>query len=237
MLGNPLFLARVTRQKWAEQTAGPRAAFRRKIWSIRRYAGPRLKRAFDLTVAGTAMLFVLPIGSLLYLAIRLDSPGPVFFSQVRIGKGGKPFHVWKFRSMYIDAEERKKALEANADMSGGIRFKMKKDPRVTRVGRLLRISSMDELPQLWNILKGEMSLVGPRPPIPQEVAEYSLRARRRLNGVPGLTCIWQVSGRSNIPFEQQVEMDIDYLSQPSLWLDILLVLRTVPAVLFARGAY
>ena len=139
--------------------------------------------------------------------------------------------------MYIDAEERKLALQAHNEMVGGTIFKMKRDPRITRVGRFIRKASIDELPQLWNVLLGDMSLVGPRPPVPAEVVLYSSRHRQRLSVKPGITCIWQVSGRSDIPFEAQVELDIKYIEKRSFIYDVRLLLATVPAVLFARGAY
>ena len=145
--------------------------------------------------------------------------------------------MYKLRSMYVDAEQRLAALKAQNEMAGGVIFKMKDDPRVTRVGRYIRKGSIDELPQLWNVLKGDMSLVGPRPPIPAEVAEYTLSDRRRLEVTPGITCIWQVSGRSQIPFKEQVELDVAYIDSQSLWTDVVLLLRTVPAVLLGRGAY
>ena len=135
------------------------------------------------------------------------------------------------------AEARKTALSAENEMHGGVTFKMKADPRITRVGKYIRRGSIDELPQLWNVLRGEMSLVGPRPPLPSEVAEYSIEDRRRLDVVPGITCIWQVSGRSEIPFERQVELDVAYIESQSIRLDLLLLLKTVPAVLLGRGAY
>jgi lipopolysaccharide/colanic/teichoic acid biosynthesis glycosyltransferase len=137
----------------------------------------------------------------------------------------------------IDAEARKAALAKNNEMDGGVIFKMKHDPRITRVGRYIRRASIDELPQLWNVLKGDMSLVGPRPPVPSEVSQYTLSDRRRLEAKPGITCVWQVSGRSDIPFEQQVELDFAYIESQSLWMDIKLLLKTIPAVLLGRGAY
>jgi lipopolysaccharide/colanic/teichoic acid biosynthesis glycosyltransferase len=161
----------------------------------------------------------------------------VLFSQTRIGLGGSPFKCWKLRSMYIDAEQRKQELLEQNEMDGGTTFKMKRDPRVTRVGRFIRKASIDELPQLWNVFVGDMSLVGPRPPVPREVALYTARERQRLFVKPGITCIWQVSGRSDIPFPEQVLLDIEYIHKRSLWMDIKLLLRTLPAVLLARGAY
>ena len=139
--------------------------------------------------------------------------------------------------MFRDAEQRKQELLQLNEMAGGVTFKMKHDPRVTRVGRFIRKASIDELPQLWNVFNGDMSLVGPRPPVPQEVAQYSAHERQRLAVKPGITCIWQVSGRSDIPFNEQVLMDIEYIRRRSLWLDISLLLRTIPAVLLARGSY
>ena len=139
--------------------------------------------------------------------------------------------------MFTDAEERKQALMAANEMAGGVIFKMKDDPRITRVGRIIRKTLIDELPQLWNVLKGEMSLVGPRPPVPQEVNQYSLSDRRRLEVIPGITCIWQVSGRSDIPFDRQVELDVQYIQSQSLWTDLKILLKTVPALLLGSGAY
>ena len=197
---------------------------------------PSVKRILDVVLATLLVLATLPLLVAVAVAIKLDSPGPVFFRQVRIGRKGQAFTLWKFRSMSVDAESERRHLEHESAMSGGIRFKMASDPRITRVGRWIRRLSIDELPQLFNIIAGDMSLVGPRPPIPREVAGYDLTARRRLDPVPGLTCIWQVSGRSQIPFRQQVEMDIDYGHRQSLTLDLILLARTVPAVLLARGA-
>jgi lipopolysaccharide/colanic/teichoic acid biosynthesis glycosyltransferase len=145
--------------------------------------------------------------------------------------------MWKFRSMYMDAEARKAELMAQNEMAGGVIFKMKDDPRVTKVGKFIRKTSIDELPQLWNVMTGEMSLVGPRPPVPPEVDQYSLSDRRRLEVIPGITCIWQVSGRSEIPFDQQVELDVQYIESQSFWTDIKILLKTVPALLFGTGAY
>jgi len=195
------------------------------------------KRGLDLVGALVLLLTLSPIFLLVAVLIRLDSPGPVLFKQTRVGKWGRPFAMYKFRSMYVDAEARKAALAAQNEMAGGVTFKMKDDPRVTRVGRFIRKGSIDELPQLWNVLKGDMSLVGPRPPLPQEVAAYSLSDRRRLDVIPGITCIWQVSGRSAIPFPQQVELDVAYIESQSVWGDIAILLKTVPAVLLGRGAY
>ena len=196
-----------------------------------------IKRAIDVFGAAIGLMLLAPLVPVVALLIRLDSPGAVFFSQTRVGARGREFRCWKLRSMFIDAEARKQALEQQNEMAGGVLFKMKRDPRITRVGRVIRKASIDELPQLWNVLVGDMSLVGPRPAVPSEVAQYSSHERGRLAVKPGITCLWQVSGRSDLPFEEQVALDIEYAGRRSLWLDLEILLRTVPAVLFARGAY
>ncbi|MGC9326719.1 MAG: sugar transferase, partial [Candidatus Hinthialibacter sp.] len=161
--------------------------------------------------------------------------GPVLFWQTRMGKQGREFAFPKFRSMRIDAEAVKPRLMRRRQNS--VTFKMKNDPRVTWIGRIIRRTSIDELPQLWCVLKGEMSLVGPRPPLPCEVEKYSVTDWRRLAVTPGLTCIWQVNGRSDIPFKQQVQLDVEYIESQNFLLDIILLLKTVPAVVLGRGAY
>ena len=196
-----------------------------------------LKRIMDCIGSGIGLLLLSPLFAVMAILIKLESPGPVLFSQTRIGKDGVEFRCWKFRSMFQDAEQRKQELLQQNEMAGGVTFKMKHDPRVTRVGRFIRKASIDELPQLWNVFNGDMSLVGPRPPVPQEVAQYTAHERQRLAVKPGITCIWQVSGRSDIPFNEQVLLDIEYIRSRSLWLDISLLLRTIPAVLLARGSY
>ena len=197
----------------------------------------RCKRTIDCLASGLGILVLSPFFVLLAIAIKLESPGPVLFSQTRLGQGGTPFKCWKFRSMFVDAEQRKQELLAENEMGGDITFKMKCDPRISRVGRFIRKASVDELPQLWNVFVGDMSLVGPRPPIPQEVANYTAYDRQRLMVKPGITCIWQVSGRSDVPFDEQVGLDIQYIAGRSLRMDVRLLIRTIPAVLFARGAY
>ena len=194
------------------------------------------KRVVDIVFSATALLLLSPFLVVVALFIRLYSKGSVLFSQARVGKQGKEFLFWKFRSMYIDAEERKAALMKKNEMQGGVLFKMKNDPRITRVGKFIRKYSIDELPQLWNVLIGDMSLVGPRPPLPKEVAQYTPYQRRRLEVTPGITGVWQVSGRSSIPFPQQVNMDLEYIANQSFLYDIALLLKTVPAVLGARGS-
>jgi exopolysaccharide biosynthesis polyprenyl glycosylphosphotransferase len=195
-----------------------------------------VKRIFDLVVGGVVVLAGLPLWLAIALAIRLTSRGPVFYSQERVGRSGRRFGMVKFRSMYIDAEERLAELAEVNEASGPL-FKMRDDPRVTSVGRWLRKFSLDEFPQLINVLRGEMSLVGPRPPLPHEVEKYSKNDWRRLEVVPGMTGLWQVSGRSSLTFEEMVRLDLFYIENWSVALDLTLLFRTVPAVLFARGAY
>jgi lipopolysaccharide/colanic/teichoic acid biosynthesis glycosyltransferase len=197
-----------------------------------------LKRGLDLLLVVPALLLLSPLFLAVALAIKLYDRGPVLFWQVRVGRHGREFPFPKFRSMCVDAEAvRARLMAENQHGSEGVTFKMKRDPRITPVGRLIRRTSIDELPQLWCVLIGDMSLVGPRPPLPGEVARYSLADRERLEVIPGLTCIWQVNGRSEVPFPQQVQMDLDYIQQPSLWADIKLLLKTLPAVIKGRGAY
>ncbi len=206
------------------------------IWVIRNKITGNLKRALDLVVASIALVFAAPVMLITAILIKLDSPGPVLFYQPRVGKWGKEFYCYKFRSMYIDAEERIKELRAQNEADGPI-FKIKRDPRITRVGRIIRKLSIDELPQIFNVLKGEMSLVGPRPPLPREVAEYTYEQVGRLNAIPGITGLQQVSGRSDLDFKRWVELDLQYIEEQSLLKDIEILLRTIPAVIFGKGAY
>ncbi len=196
-----------------------------------------LIRCFDLFVAVIALLVLAPLLLVVMCCIFISSPGPIFYFQERVGLNGRKFKFWKFRSMVVNAEQQKDDLKSDGGDADSVRFKMKQDPRVTPVGRFIRKYSIDELPQLWNVIKGDMSLVGPRPPIPKEVNMYSSSDRRRMRIIPGITCIWQVSGRSEIPFEEQVKLDEDYIISASFWTNIRLLLRTVPAVLFGKGAY
>ncbi|MGQ9489221.1 MAG: undecaprenyl-phosphate glucose phosphotransferase [Anaerolineae bacterium] len=195
-----------------------------------------LKRAVDLIISGLAIILLAPVWLLVALAIRLDSPGPILFRQERIGRHGKPFILYKFRSMYQDAEARLEELRARNE-AGGPLFKMRADPRRTRVGRIIRKTSLDELPQLINVLRGEMSLVGPRPGLASEVAQYQDWHRKRLEVLPGITGLWQVSGRSNLTFDEMVMLDIYYAENWSLSMDLRIMLRTVPQILFGEGAY
>jgi exopolysaccharide biosynthesis polyprenyl glycosylphosphotransferase len=194
-----------------------------------------LKRALDVVVAAAALIVLSPLLLVVSLLIALGSPGPVLFRQTRVGRHGKPFAMLKLRSMVVDAEARRQALLSHNEQSGPV-FKIKDDPRVTRVGRFIRRFSIDELPQLVNVLRGEMSLVGPRPPLPEEVARYEPWQRRRLSVRPGITCLWQVSGRNGVSFEQWMYLDMRYIDHWSLNEDLKLILRTVPAVVTGRGA-
>ncbi len=212
--------------------------FRKKyLWKIIIGGSNSFKRLLDIMVSLVMMLLISPFLFLVALAIKLTDRGPVFFWQARVGQWGKEFPFPKFRSMVVNAEALRKKLMDSNDHKNGVTFKMKKDPRVTWIGRIIRKTSVDELPQLWCVLKGDMSLVGPRPPLPGEVLHYSLRDRRRLDVKPGLTCIWQVSGRGDIPFDRQVELDVRYIESQSLGLDLVLLLKTAPAILIGKGAY
>jgi exopolysaccharide biosynthesis polyprenyl glycosylphosphotransferase len=194
------------------------------------------KRAFDVLSSTFALVVFSPLLLATAVAVKLESPGPVFFRQTRVGLNGRPFRMFKFRSMHVDAEERLASLLAQNEASGPV-FKMKNDPRVTRVGRFIRRTSIDELPQFLNVLAGHMSVVGPRPPIPAEVKQYQRWQRRRLSVKPGITCTWQVSGRSDISFDQWMRLDLEYIDHWSLWRDVQICFRTIPAVLTSRGAH
>jgi len=195
-----------------------------------------VKRVIDVLGAGSALLLFAPVLGIAALAVRLTSPGPVIFRQTRLGKNGRPFQVLKLRSMVADAEARWAEVAQRNEMSGPV-FKVRNDPRITPVGRWLRTWSLDELPQLWNVLRGEMSLVGPRPPLPHEVDQYESSDRRRLSVRPGITCLWQISGRNHIQFADWVEMDLYYIDHWSLPLDLWILLRTPLAVLRRDGAF
>ena len=195
-----------------------------------------VKRAIDVAGGLLLMVVLAPILLVTAIAIRVSSRGPVLYVQVRVGKGGRSFRMLKFRSMRRQAhDDRDDVIHLN-EVSGPV-FKIREDPRLTRVGRLIRKLSIDELPQLMNVVVGQMSLVGPRPPLPEEYETYGLRERRRLSVRPGLTCIWQVSGRSDLDFERWVDMDLRYIDTWTFWLDLKLLLLTIPAVLSGRGAY
>jgi exopolysaccharide biosynthesis polyprenyl glycosylphosphotransferase len=190
-----------------------------------------LKRAMDVTGAAAGLVLLSPLLVLVALAIKLTSPGPVLFRQRRVGRANAVFQMWKFRTMVHGAQDMQDELEHLNEMEGGRMFKIAEDPRVTRIGRLLRRASIDELPQLWNVLRGEMSLVGPRPCVRYEYEKYLPRHRGRCGTLPGLTGLWQVNGKNKTTFEEMMELDLRYVRTKSLWLDISIIVRTIPAVI------
>lgn len=201
-----------------------------------RYGFRVAKRAFDILFSALVLVLLCWVYAIVAIAIKFDDPhGPVFFRQQRVGKDGKRFTMWKFRSMYADAEERFEALRAYNEKDGPV-FKIKDDPRITRVGRFIRKTSLDEMPQFWNILRGDMSIVGPRPALPREVAEYTPRQRQRLLVKPGVTCYWQTRrNRDDISFDEWVDLDLLYIRNCSVWSDIKLIIQTIGVVLTAQG--
>ena len=211
--------------------------FRMLMWHMTIGFSLAFKRLMDIVLAILALVMGSPILLLTALLVKVTSPGPIIFSQIRVGKFGRHFKFYKFRSMYIDAEARKAELMKHNESKDGVIFKMKHDPRITPVGRFIRKFSIDELPQLFNVILGGMSLVGPRPPLPSEVRTYTLEERKRLNITPGITCIWQVSGRSELPFQQQMALDKEYIASRSAWKDFLILLKTIPAILTGKGAW
>jgi lipopolysaccharide/colanic/teichoic acid biosynthesis glycosyltransferase len=180
---------------------------------------------------------LLPIFLLVSLSILIEDGFPVIYTSKRVGLNGREFQFYKFRSMVRNADQLRENLEGQNESDDGITFKMKNDPRVLKCGRFLRRSSIDEIPQFINVLAGDLSIVGPRPPLPEEVKAYTLNERKRLHVKPGLTCLWQIGGRADIPFNEQVGLDMQYIQSQSLWKDIVIMLKTIPAVLFGRGAY
>jgi lipopolysaccharide/colanic/teichoic acid biosynthesis glycosyltransferase len=196
-----------------------------------------VKRLLDIALSLTALLLLTPFFLVIMLIIRLEDGRPFFFVQKRVGLDGRIFNFYKFRSMVTNAEKLKDQLIKQNESGDGVIFKMKKDPRITRIGGFLRRFSVDEFPQFFNVLKGDLAIVGPRPPVPREVAQYTLEDRKRLHVKPGLTCLWQIQGRSEIPFKEQVRLDLQYIQSQSLWKDFMIMLKTVPAVLLGRGAY
>jgi exopolysaccharide biosynthesis polyprenyl glycosylphosphotransferase len=222
----------------ASRTRGNRRrSLRLLAWKVTVKASYATKRLMDIVLSAVGMLLLSPVYLAIAVAVKLSSPGPVFFVQTRVGRYGRYFKFYKFRSMRQDAEAQKAALMVRNESKDGVIFKMKEDPRITRVGRFLRRTSLDELPQLWNVFIGDMSLVGPRPPVPSEVLEYTLEDRKRLDVIPGITCLWQIKGRSEIPFNEQVRLDKEYILAPSVWKDIVILFKTIPAIIGGKGAY
>jgi len=194
------------------------------------------KRLIDVLGSLVAMVVLAPLMALVALLVKIESRGPVFYRSYRIGKNGRPFVFLKFRSMWDGADRHRKQLTHLNEVDGPV-FKISRDPRVTTIGRILRVTSLDEIPQFFNVLSGDMSLVGPRPPIPEEVEQYEPWQLRRLDVKPGITCLWQISGRSTLSFREWMRLDLEYIKHRSFWLDLRILLRTIPAVLSREGAY
>jgi exopolysaccharide biosynthesis polyprenyl glycosylphosphotransferase len=228
-----LFPARIAKVSVEEFEGIPLLAFSTTSEEVLPLA---MKRAFDIVFSAVALLVFAPVLAIVALAIKLDTPGPVFFRQRRIGLNGREFTLYKFRSMVADAEEQLERVRALNEMGGPV-FKSRCDPRITPVGRWIRKFSLDEFPQFWNVLRGEMSVVGPRPPLRHEVQLYKRWQRRRLSVRPGITCTWQVSGRNQIDFHAWMKLDLEYIDTWSFWGDIKIVLLTIPAILLGRGAH
>jgi lipopolysaccharide/colanic/teichoic acid biosynthesis glycosyltransferase len=209
----------------------------RWFWRCLVAGGETLKRAFDIVASGIFLIAISPLYVLLAILVKLEDGGPVFFNQTRVGQFGREFKMYKYRSMRVNAEALLPQLLARNQHKDGVTFKIKDDPRLTRIGKWLRKFSLDELPQVYNVFKGDMSLVGPRPPVPREVARYSLADRRRLAVKPGITCFWQIGGRSEIDFPGQVNLDVRYIESQSFHVDIGILVKTLPAVLSGTGAY
>ena len=244
-------LERMAERLLAAQTPWGRARlnfyvkWKRLAWNFVTSFAHLIKRFFDIFVSLLAILCLAPVFLFIAIAVKMDG-GPIFFRQTRYGLYGREFGMLKFRSMCVDAEAKLKELLSKNEKKEGITFKMKDDPRITKIGKIIRKSSLDELPQFWNVLKGEMSIVGPRPPVKREVELYEQRHRRRFNVKPGITCLWQVGeregglfeigDRNSIDFEEQVDLDVRYIESQSLRKDFLLLLKTIPAILFGKGA-
>ncbi len=226
----PVSKADIKRLRWRQRS-------RLLIWEWALSSLLVIKRLMDICCSLVAIILLIPLFLLVSILIVLEDGWPVLYIQQRVGINGRIFNFYKFRSMRRGADRLKEKLMAENESADGVIFKMKKDPRITRTGRVLRRFSIDEMPQFFNVLSGDLSLVGPRPPLPSEVAQYTLEDRKRLHIKPGLTCLWQIGGRSEIPFEQQVRLDMEYIHSRSIWQDIRIMLKTVPAVLFGRGAY
>lgn len=195
------------------------------------------KRMLDIVASAVGILFLMPLLMVITLLLKLENPrGPVFFRQTRVGKDGRAFTMYKFRSMVVNAEQILDKLLDSNEVSGAM-FKMKDDPRITKVGKFIRKTSLDELPQLWNVLKGDMSLVGPRPSLPREVEQYTYYDKQRLTVTPGCTGYWQIGGRNSLSFAEMVELDLQYIRERSFWTDIKVILKTVKVMLFPKDAY
>jgi len=225
----PVTKADVTILKWKQRS---RLAF----WEIGLRSLLVIKRTVDIAISLMALAILMPLFLVVAVCILIDDGFPVLLMQKRVGLYGREFKLHKFRSMCRNAEEMKEELLEQNESGDGVIFKMKNDPRITRVGRILRRFSIDETPQFLNVLVGDIALVGPRPPLPEEVAKYTLSDRKRLHVKPGLTCLWQIQGRSEIPFDKLVSLDMQYIRSQSILKDIVILIKTIPAVLFGRGA-
>ena len=202
----------------------------------RQYAYIYLKRFFDVILSLIGLLVLSLLFLIIAAFVKFCDGGPVLYTQERVGKDGRRFKIYKFRSMYVDADKLLEKLKEKNEVTGPM-FKMKNDPRITSVGRFLRKTSLDELPQLWNVLRGDMSLVGPRPPLPREVANYSKYDLQRLWVIPGITGLWQATERNNVGFEEMVELDLEYIKKRSLLFDVKIILLTIVAIIHPNGAY
>ena len=250
IIGNPLFIFRVYKYKKSlhenifiqnffdtYENNIIQGKHKKLFWHFQLHCSHFFKRILDVFVSLIMLIILFPIFCIVAIFIKIESKGNALFCQTRVGLNGSIFKMYKFRSMRMDAELLQKKLHKKNESKDGVTFKIKDDPRITKIGKFIRKTSIDELPQLYNVLIGEMSLVGPRPPIPSEVALYSIEERKRLDMKPGITCIWQVSGRSTIPFKQQVLMDKKYIKEHGFLYDIILLLKTIPAVLSSKGSY
>ncbi len=226
----PMTKGDITILKWKQRA---RLAF----WETGLRSLLAIKRTIDIVMSLVALVMLIPLFLLVAVFILIDDGFPVLLMQRRVGLYGREFRLHKFRSMCRNAEAMKADLLDQNESEDGVIFKMKNDPRITRVGRVIRRFSIDEIPQFLNVLVGDLALVGPRPPIPEEVAKYSLSDRKRLQVKPGLTCLWQIQGRSEISFDKLVSLDMQYIRSQSLLKDIVIIIKTIPAVLFGRGAY
>lgn len=212
---------------------------RNHMWEVYQKKSPVykfLKRLFDILLSGMALICLSPVFLITAIAIKIEDGGPAFFIQSRAGKDMKPFKMYKFRSMYVNADAKLAELLKDNEQTGHA-FKIKNDPRITKVGRFIRKVSIDELPQLINIIKGDMSIVGPRPILPWQMEECNEYEKQRLIVQPGLTCYWQIGGRANIKWDEWVELDLDYIEKMGLWTDLKMIVKTIPAVFDSEGAY
>jgi lipopolysaccharide/colanic/teichoic acid biosynthesis glycosyltransferase len=214
-----------------------RAFWKKIAWKMTVRSAEVAKRILDIVGSGFALLCFAPVFAVIAIAIKIEDGGPLFFSQPRYGLGGRLFDCWKLRSMVPNADLMMKEMMKKNSHGDGVTFKLKVDPRITKVGKWIRRFSLDEFPQFWNVFRGDMSLVGPRPHMLVEVAKYNAFHLRRLTAKPGLTCVWQITGRSDIPFEKQLRLDMEYIRSQSLWSDIMILLKTPGAVILGRGAY